>query len=102
MGDHSGHDHHHKASHAKYDDHSTTYDRSTTYDHSPQCISAPQDVTNYNPQDATGVSSLIGILGVGANVLGPVTAQLQTPILSCNNLDNIANVNVHDNFQDNG
>ena len=31
----------------------------------------------------------------------PVTAQLQTPILSCNNLQDIANIDVHDNFQDN-
>jgi hypothetical protein len=100
-GDHWGHDNHHK-SHAKYDDHSKYDNHSSTYDHSPQCNAAPQDVANYNPQNATGVSGLLGILGVGANVLGPVTAQLQTPILSCNNLDNIANVNIHDNFQDNG
>ena len=101
-GDNWGHDGGHHKSHAKYDDHSKYDNHSTTYDHSPQCNAAPQDVANYNPQNATGVSGLLGILGVGANVLGPVTAQLQTPILSCNNLDNIANVNVHDNFQDNG
>ena len=106
-GDHWGHDNHHR-SHAKhdndskFDNHSKSDNHSTTYDRSPQCIAAPQDVANNNPQNATGVSGLLGILGVGANVLGPVTAQLQTPILSCNNLDNIANVNVHDNFQDNG
>jgi hypothetical protein len=106
-GDNWGHDNHHK-SHSKSDDHSKSdnhskYDNhSTTYDHSPQCVGAPQTALVNNPQNATGVSGLLGILGVGANVLGPVTAQLQTPILSCNNLDNIANVNVHDNFQDNG
>ena len=31
----------------------------------------------------------------------PVNAQTQAPVLSCNNLENIANINVHDNFQDN-
>ena len=96
-GDHGDH-----KSHAKHDGHSTKDDHSTKFDHSPQCKSAPQDVTNYNPQAATGVSGLIGILGVGANVLGPVTAQLQTPILSCNNLENIANVNIDHNLNGNG
>lgn len=77
-------------------------DRSVKYDHSPSCNAAPQTVGNNNPQTATGVTSpLLGLIGVAANAAAPVTAQLQTPILSCNNLENIANVNVRDNFQDN-
>lgn len=92
-----GHKHHHSApSYSKHDDHSVKYD------HSPSCDAAPQTVGNYNPQSANGVTSpLLGLIGVAANVAAPVTAQLQTPILSCNNLEDIANINVHDNFQDN-
>jgi hypothetical protein len=96
-GDHGDHGHHHKApSYSKHDDHSVKYD------HSPSCNAAPQTVGNNNPQTATGVTSpLLGLIGVAANAAAPVTAQLQTPILSCNNLEDIANVNVSDNFQDN-
>jgi hypothetical protein len=93
-GYHHGHDGGHGSSYSK------NYD--PTYDHSPSCNAAPQSVGNYQPQSASGVTSpLIGILGVAANVAAPVTTQLQTPILSCNNLQDIANVDVHDNFQDN-
>jgi hypothetical protein len=103
MGDHGDHGHHHKApSYSKHDDHSVKSDRSVKYDHSPSCNAAPQTVGNNNPQTANGVTSpLLGLIGVAANVAAPVTAQLQTPILSCNNLEDIANVTVSDNFQDN-
>ncbi len=91
---HSSHDH--GSSYSSQDDHSTTND------HSPSCNGAPQTVGNYNPQSASGVTSpFVGILGFAANLAAPVTTQLQTPILSCNNLQDIANVNVRDNFQDN-
>jgi hypothetical protein len=95
MGDH-GHGHGHGHDHGKAPSHSVTYD------HSPSCNAAPQTVGNNNPQSATGLTSpLLGLIGVAANVAAPVTAQLQTPILSCNNLQDIANIDVHDNFQDN-
>lgn len=89
---HKGHDKDHKSAPAHY----------TKYDHSPSCNAAPQVAGNYNPQSATGVASpLLGLIGVAANVAAPVTAQLQTPILSCNNLEDIANVDIHDNFNRN-
>jgi hypothetical protein len=98
-----GHNHGDKGYHHGHDkgsSYSKNYD--TTYDHSPSCNAAPQTVGNNLPQTSSGVASpLIGILGVAANVAAPVTAQLQTPILSCNNLQDIANIDVHDNFQDN-
>jgi len=31
----------------------------------------------------------------------PINAQTQAPILSCNNLEDLVDVNVRDNFQDN-
>ena len=98
LGYHHDHGHGHKG------DHGSSYSKSYTEvnDHSPSCNAAPQTVGNNLPQSATGVASpLIGILGVAANVAAPITAQLQTPILSCNNLQDIANIDVHDNFQDN-
>ena len=93
-GDNHGH-HHKSPSYAKHDDHSAKYD------HSPQCIGAPQQALVNNPQTADGTTGLLGLLGIGANVLGPVTPQLQAPILSCNNLENIANVDIHDNVRNN-
>lgn len=101
MGYGHGHDHDH---HGHKGDKGASYSKNyeTTYDHSPSCNAAPQTVGNNLPQNATGVASpLVGILGIAANVAAPVTTQLQAPILSCNNLQDIANVNVSDNFQDN-
>ncbi|MDT7574243.1 MAG: hypothetical protein QOH17_576 [Pseudonocardiales bacterium] len=97
-----GHDHGHKGDKgASYSKHYES-NNETNYDHSPSCNAAPQTVGNNLPQNATGVASpLVGILGIAANVAAPVTTQLQAPILSCNNLQDIANVNVSDNFQDN-
>jgi hypothetical protein len=100
LGYHHDRDH----GHGHNGDHGSSYSKSYTEvnDHSPSCNAAPQTVGNNLPQSATGVASpLVGILGIAANVAAPVTTQLQAPILSCNNLENIANVNVHDNFQDN-
>lgn len=100
LGYHHDRDH----GHGHNGDHGSSYSKSYTEvnDHSPSCNSAPQTVGNYNPQSASGVASpLLGIIGVAANAAAPVTTQLQTPILSCNNLQDIANIDVHDNFQDN-
>ena len=72
------------------------------YDHSPQCNAAKQMVGNNNPQTATGVTApLLGVLGVALNAAVPVTAQAQAPIASCNNVENVLNTRVSDNFQDN-
>jgi hypothetical protein len=99
MGDHGDKGHHHdKGDHKSYSKHD---DHSTKYDHSPQCIGAPQKAVINNPQTADGATGLLALLGIGANVLGPVTPQLQAPILSCNNLENIANVDIHDNVRNN-
>ena len=48
--------------------------------------------------------SVIGVtLGLGLSLGFPLAAQAQTqaPILSCNNLEDLVDVNVRDNFQDN-
>ncbi len=72
------------------------------YDHSPQCNAAAQNVGNYNPQTANGVTApLLGALGLAINASAPVTAQAQAPIASCNNVENVLNTHIHDNFQDN-
>jgi hypothetical protein len=73
-----------------------------SFDHSPQCNAAEQAVGNNNPQNATGVTApLLGALGLAVNAAVPITAQAQAPIASCNNVENVLNTRVSDNFQDN-
>ena len=97
-GDDKGH---HKADH-KADHKSDHKDvHYTKYDHSPTCQSAPQAADNSVNQAASNSSPLASLLGLAANVAAPINAQTQAPILSCNNLENIGNIKVHDNFQDN-
>jgi hypothetical protein len=72
-----------------------------SFDHSPQCKSARQAADNSVAQAASNNSPLAAVLGLAANVAIPVNAQTQAPIASCNNLENIGNIKVRDNFQDN-
>jgi len=72
-----------------------------SFDHSPQCKSARQAVDNSVAQAASNTSPVAALLGAAANIGVPVNLQTQAPILSCNNLENIGNIKVHDNFQDN-
>jgi len=94
-GDDKGH---HKADHKSDHKH---YSKTTTYDHSPTCQSAPQAADNSVNQAASNSSPLASLLGLAANVAAPINAQTQAPILSCNNLEDLVDVNVSDNFQDN-
>ncbi len=71
-------------------------------DHSPMCKSATQTVGNENPQTATGVAApLLGLLGVAANASAPISTQAQAPVASCNNVEDVLNTTISDNFQDN-
>ena len=98
-GDDKGH---HKADHkADHKHYSKTTNNTTTYDHSPTCQSAPQVADNSVNQAASVSSPLAALLGLAANVAAPINAQTQAPILSCNNLEDLVDVNVSDNFQDN-
>ena len=72
-----------------------------SFDHSPQCVSASQAVDNSVAQAATATTPVAALLGAAANVGVPVNLQTQAPILSCNNLEDLVDVNVSDNFQDN-
>jgi hypothetical protein len=97
-GHHKGDDKgHHKADH-KADHKDVHY---TKYDHSPTCQSAPQLADNSVDQAAANTSPLASLLGIAANVAAPINAQTQAPILSCNNFEDLLNVDVSDNFQDN-
>ena len=81
-GDHKGH---HK-SYSKHDDHSVNYD------HSPSCDFARQDAANGVNQAATGVGpSLLGLAGLAIPVAVPINANVQAPILSCNNIEDVLN-----------
>jgi len=72
-----------------------------SFDHSPQCKSARQAADNSVAQAASNTSPVAALLGAAANVGVPVNLQTQAPILSCNNLEDLVDVNVSDNFQDN-
>ena len=72
-----------------------------SFDHSPQCVSASQAVDNSVAQAATATTPVAALLGAAANIAVPINAQTQAPILSCNNLEDLVDVNVRDNFQDN-
>ena len=98
-GHHKGDDKgHYKSDHKSDHKH---YSKTTTYDHSPTCQSAPQAADNSVNQAAVNSSPLASLLGLAANVAAPINAQTQAPILSCNNLEDLVDVNVSDNFQDN-
>ena len=74
-----------------------------SFDHSPQCVSATQAADNSlrrrrAPPPRRWV--LAGILAA-VNAAIPVNAQTQAPIASCNNIEDVLDLNVPDNVQDN-
>ena len=72
-----------------------------SYDHSPQCVSAPQAADNSVAQAASATTPVAALLGAAANIAIPVNAQTQAPIASCNNIEDVLDLNVTDNVQDN-
>ena len=74
-----------------------------SFDHSPQCVSATQAADNSPAQAASATTPALGAAGILAavNAAIPVNAQTQAPIASCNNIEDLVDVNVRDNFQDN-
>ena len=74
-----------------------------SYDHSPQCVSAPQAADNSVAQAASATTPALGAAGILAavNAAIPVNAQTQAPIASCNNIEDVLDLNVTDNVQDN-
>ena len=72
------------------------------YDHSPVCKGAKQDARVNNPQNASGLTSpFLGLIGVALNGVGPITPQVQAPIASCNNVEDVLNVRVDHNLNHN-
>ncbi len=72
-----------------------------SFDHSPQCKSASQAVDNSVAQAATATTPVAALLGAAANIAVPVNAQTQAPVASCNNIEDVLDLNVRDNVQDN-
>ena len=74
-----------------------------SFDHSPQCISAAQGADNSVNQASSATVPALGVAGILAavNAAIPVNAQTQAPIASCNNIEDVLDLNVRDNFQDN-
>ena len=72
-----------------------------SFDHSPQCKSARQAADNSVAQSATATTPVAALLGAAANIAVPVNAQTQAPIASCNNIEDVLDLTVRDNFQDN-
>ena len=68
------------------------------YDHSPVCKGGKQFAAVNNPQTANGVTSpFLGLIGVAVNGVGSITPQVQAPIASCNNVEDVLNFHIHDN-----
>ena len=74
-----------------------------SFDHSPQCVSAAQGADNSVDQASSVTSPALGAAGILAavNAAIPVNAQTQAPIASCNNIEDVLDLNVTDNVQDN-
>ena len=72
------------------------------YDHSPKCDFAKQKAANAVSQPATGVTApLLGALGLAVPVAIPVNANVQAPILSCNNVEDVLNPRIDHNLNHN-
>ena len=52
-------------------------------------------------QGATGYEALLGLAGLGTNANAPVTTQANAPVASCNNLNDLVNVNSKNKTTDN-
>ena len=72
------------------------------YDHSPKCDFAKQEAANAVSQPATGVTApLLGALGLAVPIAIPVNANVQAPILSCNNVEDVLNPRIDHNLNNN-
>ena len=67
-----------------------------SFDHSPQCISAAQGADNSVNQASSATVPALGVAGILAavNAAIPVNAQTQAPIASCNNIEDVLDLNV--------
>ncbi len=83
--------------HGKGDHHTTVVEAGDA----PQCT-FDAAAGNSAEQLGEGGDSLLGLGGLVANTTGAqANTQAQAPIGSCNNLEDLVDVNVEDNFQDN-
>ncbi len=72
------------------------------YDHSPKCDFAKQKAANAVSQPANGVTApLLGALGLAVPIAIPVNANVQAPIASCNNIENVLNPRIDHNLNHN-
>ena len=78
----------------------TTVVNEETTSRSPECDFAAS-ADNSVDQEGVGGSSLLGLGGLVANTAAPINAQTQAPIASCNNIEDVLNTTIEDNFQDN-
>ena len=74
-----------------------------SFDHSPQCVSATQAADNSVAQAASAANPALGAAGILAavNAAIPVNAQTQAPVASCNNIEDVLDLDISDNVQDN-
>ena len=72
------------------------------YDHSPKCDFANQKAANAVSQPANGVTApFLGALGFAVPIAIPVNANVQAPIASCNNIENVLNPRIDHNLNHN-
>lgn len=73
-----------------------------TTSRSPECTFEADADNSVEQAGEGGDAGLVGAAGGLVTQLGaPINAQTQAPVGSCNNIEDIANINVEDNLQDN-
>lgn len=78
----------------------TVVDEDTT-SRSPECSFEADADNSVEQAGEGGDAGLAGVGGLVTQLGAPINAQTQAPVGSCNNIEDIANINVEDNLQDN-
>ena len=85
----------------KGDHATTTVVNEETTSRSPECT-FDADADNSVEQDGEGGDAgLAGVGGLVGQLGAPINAQTQAPVGSCNNIEDLVDLNVEDNLQDN-
>lgn len=82
--------------------HTTTVVNEETTSRSPECTFDADADNSVDQAGEGGDAGLAGAAGGLVTQLGaPINAQTQAPVGSCNNIEDVVDLNVEDNFQDN-
>lgn len=72
-----------------------------TTSRSPECTFEADADNSVEQAGEGGDAGLLGVGGLVTQLGAPINAQTQAPIGSCNNIEDLVDLNVEDNLQDN-